>query len=38
MKELGTVTLETDRLILRKYKMEDAECLHKNWRDRKSVV
>ena len=27
----GTQTLETDRLILRQYKMEDAEDMYKNW-------
>lgn len=28
---MGTVTLETERLILRKFKMEDAEEVFKNW-------
>ena len=27
----GTQTLETDRLILREYKIEDAEDMYKNW-------
>ena len=31
MNEIGTVTLETDRLILRKFDIKDAEMLHKNW-------
>ena len=31
MRELGTVTLETERLILRKATKEDAESMHKNW-------
>lgn len=31
MKHLGTQTIETNRLILRKYKDEDAEYLYKNW-------
>lgn len=31
MKNLGTVTLETDRLILRKTKDSDAELMFKNW-------
>ncbi|MDV4150163.1 GNAT family N-acetyltransferase [Clostridium sp. AL.422] len=31
MKGLGTITLETERLILRKFKMEDAEAMYKNW-------
>ena len=31
MNNLGTVTLETDRLILRRFKIEDAEAMYKNW-------
>ena len=31
MKELGTKTLETERLILRKYKIEDAQGMYENW-------
>lgn len=31
MKQLGTVTIETERLILRKAKLSDAECMFKNW-------
>lgn len=31
MNHLGTQTIETNRLILRKYKDEDAEYLYKNW-------
>ncbi len=31
MKHLGTKTLETLRLILRKFKLEDVEALYKNW-------
>ena len=27
----GTVTLETDRLILRRFTMEDAEAMYRNW-------
>lgn len=27
----GTVTLETDRLILRKFRTEDAEAMYRNW-------
>lgn len=27
----GTITLETDRLILRKFKIEDAEQVYNNW-------
>lgn len=31
MKDLGTKTLETDRLILRKFKLADSEAVFKNW-------
>ena len=31
MKDLGTKTIETERLILRKFKVEDAEAAYKNW-------
>ncbi|MGG7144072.1 GNAT family N-acetyltransferase [Clostridium nigeriense] len=31
MKNLGTKTIETERLILRKFKIEDAEAMYKNW-------
>ena len=31
MKELGTRNLETERLILRKYKIEDAQGMYENW-------
>lgn len=31
MKELGTRNLETERLILRKYKIEDARGMYENW-------
>ena len=31
MKHLGTVRLETQRLILRKAKISDAEDMFKNW-------
>lgn len=31
MNDLGTITLETDRLILRKFKIEDAEGMYNNW-------
>ena len=27
----GTVTIETDRLILRRFTMEDAEAMYRNW-------
>lgn len=31
MKHLGTKTLETARLILRKFAVDDAESIYKNW-------
>lgn len=31
MKHLGTVTLETERLILRQFVLGDAEAMHRNW-------
>lgn len=31
MKHLGTRTLETDRLILRRFTMEDADAMYRNW-------
>lgn len=31
MNHLGTVKLETERLILRKFKLSDAEALYNNW-------
>lgn len=31
MKNLGTVTLETNRLILRKFNMDDGEVMFHNW-------
>lgn len=31
MKKCGTQRIETDRLILRRYKIEDADAMYKNW-------
>ena len=31
MKHLGTVTLETDRLILRRFRFDDAMDMYRNW-------
>ncbi|MGL4107398.1 GNAT family N-acetyltransferase [Clostridium sp. LP20] len=31
MKNLGTNTLETERLILRKFTLEDAQPMYDNW-------
>lgn len=38
MKHLGTVTLETDRLILRKFNLDDAEAMFKNWASDEEVT
>lgn len=37
MLELGTKTLKTERLIQRKYKIEDAKEMYKNWGYRSKV-
>ena len=31
MKHIGTITLETERLILRRFTIEDAEAMFNNW-------
>lgn len=31
MKHLGTKKIETERLILRRFTLEDAECMYHNW-------
>lgn len=31
MKHCGTQRIETDRLILRRYVIEDADAMYKNW-------
>lgn len=31
MKNLGTITIETERLILRKFKLTDVDDMYKNW-------
>lgn len=31
MKNIGTITLETERLILRKLELDDAEAMYNNW-------
>lgn len=38
MKHLGTVTLETDRLILRQFKPEDIPLAYKNWTSDTKIV
>lgn len=38
MKNLGTKTIETERLILRKFKIEDAEAMYKNWASDEEVT
>jgi len=37
MNHKGTVTLDTQRLILRQFKMEDADAMFHNWAN-KSLV
>ena len=31
MKHIGTEYLETQRLVLRRFTLEDAEAMYKNW-------
>ena len=31
MEQLGTIQLETERLILRRFTLSDAEAIYKNW-------
>ena len=31
MNTVGTKTIETDRLVLRRYRIEDAEDMYNNW-------
>lgn len=38
MKHLGTKRIETERLILRKFKIEDAEPMYKNWASDEEVT
>ena len=38
MKHCGTQRLETDRLILRKFVIEDAEAMYKNWASDEEVT
>ena len=38
MKHCGAQTLETERLILRKYVYEDAEAMYKNWASDEEVT
>ena len=38
MNHLGTINLETDRLILRKFKIEDAEDMYNNWASNSEVT
>jgi ribosomal-protein-alanine N-acetyltransferase len=35
MKHCGTQTIETERLILRQFKSEDADAMFKNWANEK---
>lgn len=38
MNHKGTVTLETERLVLRKYKITDAEDMYSNWATSENVT
>lgn len=38
MKHCGTQRLETERLILRRYKIDDAEAMFNNWASDDDVV
>ncbi len=38
MNHKGTVTLETDRLILRRFTLDDAETMYKNWASEDAVT
>jgi len=31
MEHLGTKTLESDRILLRRFKIEDAQAMYDNW-------
>lgn len=38
MNHKGTILLKTDRLILRKFVMEDADIMYKNWASEDEVT
>ena len=38
MKHLGTKTIETKRLILRKFTLNDAEVMYQNWASEPEVT
>ncbi len=38
MKHLGTRTIETDRLILRRFTLEDADDMYRNWANDEEVT
>ena len=38
MKHQGTIRIETDNLILRKFKLEDAEEKYQNWTSEEEVT
>jgi ribosomal-protein-alanine N-acetyltransferase len=38
MKNLGTKTIETERLILRRFELSDADDMYKNWASDKEVT
>ena len=38
MKHLGTKTIETDRLVLRRFEVSDAEAMYRNWANDREVT
>ena len=38
MKHCGTQTIETERLILRQFKSEDADAIFKNWANDEELI
>ena len=38
MKHCGTQKIETDRLILRRFEVDDAGAMYKNWASSEDVV
>ena len=38
MRNIGTKTIETDRLILRKPTVDDAEAIFNNWANGRTII
>lgn len=38
MQHIGTITLETDRLLLRRFLPGDAQAAYRNWMSREAVT